>query len=95
MTAIRETREETGLEVRPLDLLGIYTIDDHRYPNGDIVHSIDVILRAEVIGGEIRPDGVETLDVRYFPLDGLPGSIFAPHVRMLSDLAAGRINQWD
>lgn len=94
-TAVRETKEETGLDVNPKGLLGIYTIRDHIYPSGDIVQSIDVAFLAEVTGGTPTADGVETTDVRYFPLDDLPTPIFAPHTPMLADIAARRYCAWD
>ncbi|HWN54863.1 MAG TPA: NUDIX domain-containing protein, partial [Methylomirabilota bacterium] len=44
--AVRETREETGLEVELDGLLGVYS-----YPGTPIVI---VVYRARVIGGEVR-----------------------------------------
>lgn len=44
-TAVRETREETGLDVRPDELLGVYTRPLHTYANGDVVQAVAVEAR--------------------------------------------------
>jgi 8-oxo-dGTP pyrophosphatase MutT (NUDIX family) len=55
--AIRETREETGLTIEVTRLLGVYSNPDTRivmYPdNGDVVHLVDILLEARVIGGQL------------------------------------------
>lgn len=66
--AIRETWEETGLLVEVTGILGVYggqelVID---YPNGDRAAYIGTIFRGRITGGNIRPDGEEVLEVRYF-----------------------------
>lgn len=83
-TAVRETKKETGVEVKPVDLLGVYTIHNHICPNDDIVHSIDVVFVAEAMGGIQTPDGIETTDVGYFSLDDLPSPIFTPTSQFLA-----------
>lgn len=41
--AIRELKEEAGLDVVVNSLIGIYTDSDMRYPNGDQAHSICIV----------------------------------------------------
>jgi 8-oxo-dGTP pyrophosphatase MutT (NUDIX family) len=66
--AVRETWEETGLFVELTGILGVYGGSDLviDYPNGDRAAYIGTIFRGRVLSGTIRPDGEETLDVRYF-----------------------------
>jgi 8-oxo-dGTP pyrophosphatase MutT (NUDIX family) len=71
--AVRETWEETGLFVELTGILGVYGGSDLviDYPNGDRAAYIGTIFRGRVVSGTIRPDGVETLDVRYFTREEL------------------------
>jgi ADP-ribose pyrophosphatase YjhB (NUDIX family) len=54
--AVREVREETGLEVEVTGLLGIYTDPRHRiaYENGEVRQEFVVAFTARVVGGELR-----------------------------------------
>lgn len=92
--AVRETREETGLDVRPDELLGVYTGPLHTYANGDVVQSVVVVLTATQVGGRLSADGTETLDLGWFSLDDLPLPVFGPHEPMLQDLRQGRRGRW-
>jgi|SRR5579884_197019 len=65
--AVREAWEETGLIVEPQGILGVFGGPDLvvHYANGDVASYMGAIFRGRVIGGEIRPDGSETLEVKY------------------------------
>jgi 8-oxo-dGTP pyrophosphatase MutT (NUDIX family) len=65
--AVRETYEETGLEVEVTGLLGVFGGPDLviHYPNGDVASYVGTIFRGRVIGGRLQPDGGEILDVKY------------------------------
>lgn len=67
-TCAREAREEIGLEVAPERLIGIYSGPEFTfaYPNGDQVQLVNLLFECRVVGGEPRPDGVESLELRYF-----------------------------
>ena len=71
--AVREMWEETGLLVELTGILGVYGGPDLiiDYPNGDRTAYIGTIFRGRIVGGTIRPDGDEVLDVRYFAQDEL------------------------
>ena len=65
--AIREAREETGLEVGLTRLVGLYTKTQWHNPN-----MTTVLFAAEVVSGDIRADSFETLDIGFFSVDALP-----------------------
>lgn len=60
----REVREEVGIEV---DGLRYFASQSWPFPN-----SLMIAFRAEYAGGDLRPDGNELLDARWFDPDKLP-----------------------
>ena len=65
--AIRETWEETGLIVEITGLVGVYgglPLVIH-YVNGDVASYVGTIFRGVAVGGILKADGVEILEVRY------------------------------
>lgn len=66
--AVREMWEETGLHVELTRVLGIYGGPefDTTYSNGDLVTFVMVVFEGRRLAGDLRPDGEETLEVRYF-----------------------------
>jgi mutator protein MutT len=72
---VREVREETGLQVEPVALIGVYSDPEYAfdYPNGDRVQPVTIFFECRVVGGEFRPDMREIMGARYFgPEDELP-----------------------
>jgi len=71
IAAMRETLEETGLEIQITGILGVYGGPDLiiDYPNGDKAAYIGTIFRGRVTGGTLKPDNDEILDARYFTRD--------------------------
>ena len=63
-TVARETREEVGVEVKNVRYFG-----SQPWP---FPHSLMVAFTAEYAGGELRPDGVEIAEARWFDADELP-----------------------
>jgi ADP-ribose pyrophosphatase YjhB (NUDIX family) len=59
---VREVREETGLDVSVVRLLGVYGGPEFvvEYPNGDRSQYVSVIFECAVRSGEAKPDGEET-----------------------------------
>ena len=91
-TIVREVQEETGLLVEPLRLVGLYTdpaLQNMTYPHGDQVHVVNATFECRVIGGELCPDGDETIELAFFPPDALPELRPADVVR-IEDALSGR-----
>lgn len=89
----REVREETGLDVEPLRLVGIYSDPAHlrfAYANGDQVHFVSATFQCRVVGGALRPDGEESLEVAYFAPDALPATLVCDHGQRIQDALSGR-----
>jgi 8-oxo-dGTP pyrophosphatase MutT (NUDIX family) len=59
--ALREAREEIGVEVELIDLVGIYTID-----RGDNHSGIGFVFRGKISSGEIKLREGEISNARYF-----------------------------
>ena len=76
---VREAREETGLEVEPIELLGVYS-EPGRDPRG---HTVSAVYLCRVTGGELR-GGDDASEAAWF--DDLEGVELAfDHARVLSD----------
>jgi 8-oxo-dGTP diphosphatase len=90
---VREVQEETGLEVEPVRLIGVYsdpTINQITYPNGDQIHIVSATFECRVLGGQPRPDGDESLEVAYFAPDALPDTLVPAHRVRIPDALARR-----
>jgi len=60
-TVLRETKEEIGVEVELINLIGIYTAD-----RGDNATGIAFCFRAKIVGGEIAPKEGEIMNFSFF-----------------------------
>jgi len=71
-TAVREVREETGLEVEPVRLMGVYSEGmEYTYPNGDQIHAVGVAYECRVVGGTLRADQGEISELAFRSLSDL------------------------
>ena len=86
MTAIREAKEETGLDVTVGELIGVYTDTDMVYASGDQAHSILIGYMLNAVGGMLFCDKEETLDLKYFSLTELPKLFCRQHEEFLEDI---------
>ena len=86
---MRETWEETGLAVDLVRIVGVFGGAPcvSEYGNGDRVAWVSTVFEGAVVGGELRPDGEETLDVRYFDRASLDKLDRRPHVDLFVDAA--------
>lgn len=81
-TAVRETREETGLEVEPVELVDVYTRKPGEYgPHCLVVH----LYLCETTGGELTVSR-EGEELRYWDVDAVP-NWHKDHRRMADDAA--------
>jgi 8-oxo-dGTP pyrophosphatase MutT (NUDIX family) len=87
--AVRETWEETGLHVSLVRLLGVFggPLCSGVYANGDKVSWVSTVFEARAVGGTLKPDGVETLEARYFGRDEVSLVRCKPHVSLFLDAA--------
>lgn len=68
--AIRETKEESGYDVKPVKVIGVY--DANRVGGRlEFFHAFKIIFLCELIGGEAKSSD-ETLDVNFFDFNELP-----------------------
>jgi 8-oxo-dGTP pyrophosphatase MutT (NUDIX family) len=82
-TAIREAKEETGLDVTLERLVGVYT----RVGGYGDLHG--ALFTSTISGGEIQPQIEEVIDINWFALDALPDNIFWWHVPQIEDAIQG------
>ncbi|MGV9678588.1 NUDIX domain-containing protein [Nocardia sp. NPDC003482] len=80
---IRETKEETGLDIEITGLLGIYTDPQHviEYEDGEIRQEFAITFYGRVIGGRIAVSD-ESTAVRFLGLDELAELPVHPTVRL-------------
>ena len=74
-TAVRETREETGIMCQITCLVGIYTNPGHVIlytSNGEVRQEFSIVLTARATGGELTPSD-ESSEVRWVPRVDLGG----------------------
>ncbi|MER6221081.1 NUDIX domain-containing protein [Streptomyces sp900105755] len=70
--AVREVREETGVEAVPERLAMVHVTDPVVYGNGDHTQYLDLVFRLSWQSGDPYPADGENTATRWFPLDALP-----------------------
>jgi ADP-ribose pyrophosphatase YjhB (NUDIX family) len=83
--AIRETKEETGIDVELTRLVGVYSrLGVFGLPDGHAV-----LYEGRPIGGELTLQPGETIDVRYFAFDEIPSELAFAHRQRIADAIKG------
>jgi ADP-ribose pyrophosphatase YjhB (NUDIX family) len=89
---VREVREETGLTVEVVRLVGVYsdpTVQIVRYPDGNVVHYISTFFACRILGGTLQTCD-ETLDLGFFDPANLPDDLVPMHRIRIQDALANR-----
>ena len=73
-TAVRELKEETGIDANELELVTILSGKEYyfEYPNGDKMCTVIVLFKILNYTGEIRVSDNESKQLKFFALDNLP-----------------------
>ena len=79
--AVREMREETGLTVDLLGLLGVYS-EPHRDPRQ---HTLSVVFVGRARDVNALCAGDDAAKAAFYPLDRLPEPLVFDHARILAD----------
>lgn len=71
--AVREVREETGLEVRVTGLVGVYTNPNHviEYTDGEVRQQFSLCFTTELLGGTLAYDA-ESTDISWVEPERIP-----------------------
>jgi mutator protein MutT len=88
--AIRETKEETGLDVSECELVSV--ADEMRYIVSDDKHYVNIGFKVKYNGGEPRvmePD--KCLEWRWFALDNLPERMLEGTELIIKNFKRGKI----
>jgi ADP-ribose pyrophosphatase YjhB (NUDIX family) len=75
---VREVLEETGLDVEPVRLVGVYSDPaNHQvvtYPDGNVIHYVSTVFECRIVGGTLTC-GDESLELAFFDPEALPAEV--------------------
>ncbi|WP_462406789.1 NUDIX hydrolase [Gracilibacillus sp. Marseille-QA3620] len=97
--AVKEVKEESGFEVKPVKLLGVLDKKCHPHPPSPY-HVYKLFIQCEIIGGK-PTEGIETSAIDFFPEDELPALSIARNTRSQIEMAFRSLKnpeepvQWD
>ncbi|MEU6135238.1 NUDIX domain-containing protein [Nocardioides sp. NPDC047086] len=85
---VRETLEETGIQIECTGLVGVFTDPLHRieYDNGEVRQQFAIVYRADYVAGE-PTRSPESPRVEWIPRTDTPGLTMDPSQRMRLDWA--------
>lgn len=82
-TAVRETKEETGLDIEITGIIGLYTDPGHliEYSDGEVRQQFSISFRARPVGGTLA-SSAESIQVAWLGADELDGLPINPSMRL-------------
>ncbi|MFI7248137.1 NUDIX hydrolase [Micromonospora chalcea] len=85
-TAVRETREEAGVEIEVTSVVGIYTNPNHvvEYSDGEVRQQFSICFRGRYVSGQPTPSD-ESSEVRWVARDELDDLTIHPSMRLRID----------
>ncbi|WP_327652735.1 NUDIX domain-containing protein [Micromonospora aurantiaca] len=85
-TAVRETREEAGVEIEVTSVVGIYTNPNHvvEYSDGEVRQQFSICFRGRYVTGQPTPSD-ESSEVRWVAREDLDGLSIHPSMRLRID----------
>ncbi|MBR2431052.1 NUDIX hydrolase [bacterium] len=88
--AIREIKEESGLDVEIISLFGVYSKYFEEYSNGDKAQTIVHVFKAKIIGGDLVAKNDETLELKFFGLGNVPPLFNQQHQDIFDDIISNK-----
>lgn len=81
--AVREVKEETGVDVEVTGLIGLYSNPDHviAYDDGEVRQEFSICFRAQPVGGELSTSS-ESKEVHWVSRDQLDELNVHPSIRL-------------
>ena len=91
-TAYREAREEVGIGLAGLRLVGVFSEPEYLevYPNGDQVFPVGLVYAAASVGIP-APNPAEVVEIGFFDPDDLPDDLAPTSLRVLDRYRAGSL----
>ena len=82
-TVVREVKEETGFDVQPQYITGIYTDPQHvvAFSDGEVRQQFSICFSCTIVGGE-RQVSDESHDVAFFSLQEIEQLSMHPSIRL-------------
>jgi ADP-ribose pyrophosphatase YjhB (NUDIX family) len=83
----REIFEETGLVIDDLNLIDVFSGNENSHiklKNGDEYYVILIAYYTKNFKGDLKADGVETLECKFFNINDIPNSLLERHRRVLN-----------
>lgn len=84
--AVREVKEETGLDVEVTGLIGVYTNPHHvmAYDDGEVRQQFSLCFTTRLLGGDLHTDS-ESSEVAWTPVADLDALPMHPSMRLRID----------